>query len=99
MLDIHNFVKSLGNMKAKGIAGKFSFRVDFIFGQPTVVGESEVKFVSIVPAFIRTENGSYFRNRHFGDAFKLIHYLLRSEERRVGKECRSRWSQYSEKKK
>ena len=23
-----------------------------------------------------------------------MHYLLRSEERRVGKECRSRWSPY-----
>ena len=26
--------------------------------------------------------------------FKIIHMLLRSEERRVGKECRSRWSPY-----
>ena len=24
----------------------------------------------------------------------LINYLVRSEERRVGKECRSRWSPY-----
>ena len=24
----------------------------------------------------------------------LINYVLRSEERRVGKECRSRWSPY-----
>ena len=28
-----------------------------------------------------------------GGAFVLI-YLIRSEERRVGKECRSRWSPY-----
>ena len=29
-----------------------------------------------------------------GSTFKLISALLRSEERRVGKECRSRWSPY-----
>ena len=29
----------------------------------------------------------------------LFHSVLRSEERRVGKECRSRWSPYHEKKK
>ena len=29
------------------------------------------------------------------DTLKILHtYLLRSEERRVGKECRSRWSPY-----
>ena len=27
-------------------------------------------------------------------AFVVIDYLTRSEERRVGKECRSRWSPY-----
>src|SRR2546430_17717637 len=29
-----------------------------------------------------------------GVAFKLAQALVRSEERRVGKECRSRWSPY-----
>ena len=29
-----------------------------------------------------------------GIAFLLAHYFTRSEERRVGKECRSRWSPY-----
>src|SRR5205085_11304184 len=29
---------------------------------------------------------------------KSVHGVLRSEERRVGKECRSRWSPYPEKK-
>ena len=28
------------------------------------------------------------------DSFAIIIYSLRSEERRVGKECRSRWSPY-----
>ena len=27
-------------------------------------------------------------------SFRIFNYLLRSEERRVGKECRSRWSPY-----
>ena len=30
-------------------------------------------------------------HRHFTD---ILEYLHRSEERRVGKECRSRWSPY-----
>src|SRR5690348_18319900 len=34
---------------------------------------------------------------NFGDLVPLT--ILRSEERRVGKECRSRWSPYHEKKK
>ena len=30
----------------------------------------------------------------FADAYGDLLYVLRSEERRVGKECRSRWSPY-----
>src|SRR5690348_17709129 len=45
-------------------------------------------------------------NRHLDDDYASMHpglaagdYTLRSEERRVGKECRSRWAPYHEKKK
>src|ERR1035438_2137764 len=34
-----------------------------------------------------------------GDIDCVYHFALRSEERRVGKECRSRWSQNKKKKK
>ena len=33
-------------------------------------------------------------SHRFGGKSLLVHLLLRSEERRVGKECRSRWSPY-----
>ena len=29
-----------------------------------------------------------------GEQMSLLHEFVRSEERRVGKECRSRWSPY-----
>ena len=34
------------------------------------------------------------RTKNSGNKKKIIRILLRSEERRVGKECRSRWSPY-----
>ena len=43
--------------------------------------------------------GDFFGARAYAEnfsleAFKELIHLLRSEERRVGKECRSRWSPY-----
>ena len=35
-----------------------------------------------------------FQNECSGDAHRLSKKQIRSEERRVGKECRSRWSPY-----
>src|SRR5438874_6727662 len=59
------------------------------------------------------ENGSFLRAKSMGDAVALrsffddaavivehhVIFVKRSEERRVGKECRSRWLPYHEKKK
>ena len=39
-------------------------------------------------------NGKKHNPSPIGSAFKLSTELVRSEERRVGKECRSRWSPY-----
>src|SRR2546427_8497805 len=48
--------------------------------------------------FHRPEPGNVYRNINalFSDVidWRLIELHLRSEERRVGKECRSRWSPY-----
>ena len=41
-----------------------------------------------------TVRGSFCSPGTMGRAVELIQTLLRSEERRVGKECRSRWSPY-----
>ena len=45
---------------------------------------------------IFTVNRSTFVNKKSREQFELSSYkrLIRSEERRVGKECRSRWSPY-----
>ena len=61
----------------------------------------------LVPGFTAVEGlavdvlGADGRRRQFGNliltrypAIKEFAHLLRSEERRVGKECRSRWSPY-----
>ena len=34
------------------------------------------------------------QNTNFKTMRISVHFMLRSEERRVGKECRSRWSPY-----
>ena len=40
------------------------------------------------------DNGDYPSGKWFTDPETNLTYFLRSEERRVGKECRSRWSPY-----
>ena len=42
----------------------------------------------------QTHYEGYFGNMRESNPFGALEYLLRSEERRVGKECRSRWSPY-----
>jgi len=48
--------------------------------------------VHVREAFVITEDQNFYR--HFGFDIISIVRALRSEERRVGKECRSRWSPY-----
>ena len=43
---------------------------------------------------IFTVNRSTFVNKKAREQFQLCTFKRRSEERRVGKECRSRWSPY-----
>src|ERR1039458_10883372 len=47
----------------------------------------------------RAANGFYYVNGTPTDCVHLAVTGMRSEERRVGKECRSRWSPYNYKKK
>src|SRR5690349_24927958 len=76
--------------------------------QPVVIFRFKLgKGESIGPAALRTlwERASQCTNVSVGrqsignDGIAKPIYSLRSEERRVGKECRSRWSPYHEKKK
>jgi len=39
--------------------------------------------------------GLLFGARTYQEEFKTNHVIYRSEERRVGKECRSKWSPYN----
>src|SRR3989449_8985531 len=51
-----------------------------------------VAFVDIIPEAVRLGGDAAFLFVLAG--FFLVHLFERSEERRVGKECRSRWSPY-----
>src|SRR5690554_8154100 len=51
---------------------------------------NEIKSRSVV--FIMPYNSTVFNQIHY--SFKIRFFSDRSEERRVGKECRSRWSPY-----
>src|SRR5258705_13017042 len=43
----------------------------------------------------RLRDGGLLRaDPDFADVLPIVHRAIRSEERRVGKECRSRWSPY-----
>src|SRR3712207_9356607 len=44
--------------------------------------------------WVRTDKPEWLRMTRFWGRVYLINFVLRSEERRVGKECRSRWSPY-----
>src|SRR5256885_4621061 len=44
--------------------------------------------------WLRPERSSGSRTRDSGSSPRLMAWSTRSEERRVGKECRSRWSPY-----
>src|SRR5256885_121885 len=69
-----------------------------VFGQPWIYGA----FVGYIGAFFSWM--TLLKRAPIGPAFAASHleilsvlalsYWLRSEERRVGKECRSRWSPY-----
>ncbi len=41
-----------------------------------------------------TSHDSYFVERTADEVYEIKGQKIRSEERRVGKECRSRWSPY-----
>ena len=49
----------------------------------------KMNFISTINFLLTMEGGSIGAELH-----KYFNYDLRSEERRVGKECRSRWSPY-----
>ena len=61
-------------------------RYETLMALEQVLGESEGMFLR--------EPKSAYLTKSQGDYTLDDYYLIRSEERRVGKECRSRWSPY-----
>ena len=49
---------------------------------------------SIVPTFLKQEEAALLLQKEDEHIRRWSSFDLRSEERRVGKECRSRWSPY-----
>ena len=62
------------------------------------IGGFEIKYYGMIIAtgFLLGLIVSYYAAKHENkfDPELVFDYLIRSEERRVGKECRSRWSPY-----
>src|SRR3712207_9539487 len=78
-----------------------SWHMDFIYqlgGIEQVEGDIKVEFrndegtLEFTPAALRVERRVGLQEPIFTEAFRFL--KERSEERRVGKECRSRWSPY-----
>ena len=58
-------------------------------------GMTQKEFARYFGIPLRTVEGWFTEKRGIPDyLLRLMLYRLRSEERRVGKECRSRWSPY-----
>ena len=57
------------------------------------VGDVVLEAFAVINTPVRTKP-SHVKGPHIDTAAKLWTGLMRSEERRVGKECRSRWSPY-----
>ena len=54
----------------------------------------ETKATGKVTFFSRTKNRIWMKGETSGNTLQVVTIAARSEERRVGKECRSRWSPY-----
>src|SRR2546425_13051300 len=63
--------------------------------RPGLPGVSEtIRVTSIVDKYLEHSRIFYFENGGNPEVFLASADWMRSEERRVGKECRSRWSPY-----
>src|SRR5260364_399890 len=66
--------------------------------EKSILSLSCVRAIVIAPVFHLLKSSPFLRGEGIGDTFStrgpLEYSLPRSEERRVGKECRSRWSPY-----
>ena len=64
-------------------------------GQMLFSGEcSKIGQMISYPMVLLSENRRMNSTTQKVNTYKMQIYILRSEERRVGKECRSRWSPY-----
>ena len=77
--------------------GDYGFSSFFIASRhtPTMISFTYEGYIPLFIFFIGKERFKRFSTFSLGfERFHKILYLCRSEERRVGKECRSRWSPY-----
>ena len=101
--EISNITNQLTDQVLSEFNGFFIKRIDFIWGKELVYGESgNIKLLRLA----KKGKGEWEGEVHEKWKIKgeigilinpIIHYphqTIRSEERRVGKECRSRWSPY-----
>ena len=63
-----------------------------VYHQPTGSNEAKIWLLALVPPLLLVLVS--WGSAHFPFAFYITSAAVRSEERRVGKECRYRWSPY-----
>ena len=59
-----------------------------------LLAEHKWSIIKISAGILLLVFGLIFKEKLHNTPFHIAEYLVRSEERRVGKECRSRWSPY-----
>src|SRR2546426_11071991 len=89
-LTVAAFAASSNSQKSTITVGDFAVKVTTAIGQPVTDKSAAVQSLRNLGVTIGEANSGLTE----GMAAKILADLGRSEERRVGKECRSRWSPY-----
>src|SRR3712207_4808387 len=85
------FTQAYSRQHLLGIIGEVASQ------HPTVIARISMKYIGNSPSSIFAEVEDFLHSRLpilVGEDIALSVFHFRSEERRVGKECRSRWSPY-----
>ena len=95
---LEDFIKKTGDIEARGLIDKLGAKINRLKAKAEEAHSSEkmwpfvrvivILSICIIVSFVMNIlHSNYYYN-------EIILIVYRSEERRVGKECRSRWSPY-----
>src|SRR3989441_12393318 len=92
---LRQVAQQFGNLVGKGLPWSVVLEV-FLLSVPFIVAMTlpMAVLVAVLYAFIQRKKPSFSLKEQVINEVVSGQFFLRSEERRVGKECRSRWSPY-----